>query len=61
MSPLEKKKMSVELLQVSAAKASLELRIEERLEEIERLKESIKVSEAKEIELKEKLMKAEGV
>lgn len=52
---LDKKKLQVELLRVSAAKAELELRVDERLEEIERIKEHIKISEAKEIELKEKL------
>lgn len=59
MSPLDKKKVSVELLQVQAARASLELRIEERLEEIERLKENIKISLTREDELKDKLKKAE--
>lgn len=53
---LEIKKIQVELLRVSAAKAELELRIEERLDEINRLKEHIKISESKEKELKEKLM-----
>lgn len=52
---LELKKLKVELLRVSAAKAELELRIEERLDEIERIKEHIKISEAKEVELKEKI------
>jgi hypothetical protein len=52
---LDKKKLQVELLRVSAAKAELELRVDERLEEIERIKEHIKISEAKEVELKEKL------
>jgi len=55
MQGLELKKMQVELLRVTAAKAELELRIEERLDEIERLKEHIKISAAKEQELKEKL------
>lgn len=52
---LEIKKLQVELLRVSAAKAELELRIEERLDEIHRIKEHIAISEAKEKELKEKL------
>jgi hypothetical protein len=56
-SNLELKKLHVELLRVSAAKAELELRIDERLEEIERIKDHIKISEAKETELKEKLKK----
>lgn len=52
---LDLKKLKVELLRVSASKAELELRIEERLDEIERIKEHIKISEAKELELKEKI------
>lgn len=52
---LELKKLKVELLRVSASKAELELRIEERLDEIERIKEHIKISEAKEQELKDKI------
>ena len=51
MNPLELKKTKVELLNVQAAKAALELRVDERLEEIERLKEHILISEAKEQEL----------
>jgi len=54
-SSLERKKLQVELLRVSAAKADLELKIEERLDEIERLKEHIKVSENREKELRIKL------
>jgi hypothetical protein len=52
---LEVKKIEVEILQVEAAKASLELRIAERLDEIDRIKETIAVSDAKIIELKDKL------
>jgi hypothetical protein len=55
MTSLELKKIKVELIQVQAAKASLELRVEERLDEIERIKETIAVSEKKEQELIEKL------
>lgn len=55
MKPLDLKKLQVELLQVQAAKAALELRIEERLEEIERIREHIMVSETKELEIKEKI------
>lgn len=58
MSPLDLKKMQVELLQVQASKAALELRVEERLEEIERIKEHIAISAAKEVELKDKLKSA---
>ena len=57
MSPLELKKLRVELLNVQAAKASLELRVEERLEEIERIKEHIEISKNKEKEL---ITKIEG-
>lgn len=52
---LELKKLKVELLRVGAAKAELELRIEERLDEVERVKEHIKTQEAKEAELKQKI------
>lgn len=51
MTPLDLKRKQVELLRVSSAKAEMELRIHERMEEIERVKEHIKVSEAKEAEL----------
>jgi len=59
MTPLDLKKMKVELLRVSAAKAELELRIDERMDEISRIKENIRVQELKEIELKTKI-DAEG-
>ena len=57
---LEIKKVKVELIRVSANKAELELRIEERLHEIERIKENIKVSEDKEEELRQKIKEMEG-
>jgi hypothetical protein len=55
MSPLELKKIQVELLRVQAAKGEMELRVQERMEEIQRLEDSIKISEAKEQELQAKL------
>jgi hypothetical protein len=55
MSPLELKKLKVELMRVTAARAELELRIEERLDEIERLKEHIKIQLDKETELEQKI------
>ncbi len=55
MSPLDLKKLKVELLRVSAAKAELELRIDEYHDQIERLKLNIKVQADKEIELAEKI------
>lgn len=55
MSSLELKKLQVELLRVSMHKGECELRVQERQEEIQRLEDSIRVSEAKEIELKAKI------
>ena len=55
MSPLELKRIKLELIKVAAARHEIEFRIEERLEEIGRLKEHVKVQEAKEAELKEKI------
>ena len=52
---LDLKRLKVELIRVGAAKAELEFRIEERLEEIERVKEHIKISEDKEVELQNKI------
>lgn len=53
--PLEIKKAETELLQVQAAKATIELKIEEKLDEIQRLQEHIKISEARELELTKKV------
>ena len=58
MTSLELKKMKVELLNVSAAKAGLELRIEENLDNIKRLEANIEISTAKEEELKQKIADA---
>jgi len=55
MTPLELKRMKLELIKVAAARHELEFRIEERLEEINRIKEHVKVQEAKEAELIEKI------
>ena len=52
---LELKKKQTELLRVQAAKAELELRVEERLEEIARIKEHIIIQEKREHEIKEEL------
>lgn len=57
MTPLEKKKMEVELLRVNAAKEEMKLRILESEDQIQRLQDQIKIQEAREIELKEKLQK----
>ena len=58
-SPLELKKMKVELLRVSAAKAELEYRIEESMENIKRIEDSIKIQKDKEEELSAKIQAME--
>jgi hypothetical protein len=55
MSPLELKRMKLELIKVAAARNELEFRIEERLDEINRIKEHIKVQLDKEAELQGKI------
>lgn len=55
MSGLELKRMKLELIKVEAARHELEFRIEEKMEEIERLKQHIEVQKSKEEELKEKI------
>jgi hypothetical protein len=55
MTSLELKRMKLELIKVAAARHEIEFRIEERLDEINRLEEHIKVQEAKEVELKAKI------
>jgi len=55
MSPLELKKIQVEIKRVDAAKEEMELRIHERMDEIKRLEDNIKVQVAKIEELKAKL------
>lgn len=51
MTPLELKHKKVELLRVTAARAELELRVDEALDNIERLKTHIKTQLDKEDEL----------
>jgi hypothetical protein len=51
MNPLELKKKQVELQRVKVAKMELELKVEEREDEIKRLKEHIKIQELKELDL----------
>lgn len=58
MSPLEIKKLEVELKRVDAARAELELRKEEFLDQILRIEEHIVVQKAKEDELILKLKEA---
>ena len=60
MSPLDLHRKKVELKRVSCAKEEFELRIHERMDEIERIREQIKISEAKEISLAEEIKEAES-
>lgn len=55
MTGLEQKKWKAELLRVQAAKADMEYKIAERLEEIERIQGHIKTQEEAELKLLEKL------
>lgn len=52
MNEIERKKLQLELKKVDCGKDELELRVFERLAEIERLKESIAVSEKRIEEIK---------
>lgn len=61
MSPLELKRLKLDLIRISAAKAELQFKIEERVEDIRRIEENIKISEAKEEELILKIAEAEKV
>ncbi len=59
MTSLEIKRMKLELVKVAAARADLEFRIEERLDEINRIKENIKIQLDKEAELASKIADVE--
>ncbi len=54
---LEFKRLKMELIRVQAARAEMEFRIEERLEDIRRIEENIKVQDNKILELQEKINK----
>jgi hypothetical protein len=54
---LETKKLQVELLRVEASKAELELKIEESLADIERLKRHIEIQDKRILEITEQLNK----
>jgi SMC interacting uncharacterized protein involved in chromosome segregation len=60
MSNLKKKKLELDLMKVAAAKAELEYKIEERLEDIQRMKDHIKLQEDREIELIKELEELNG-
>lgn len=55
MSNLELKRKQLELARVLMAKNEMEFRIEERMEEIGRLKDNIKAQEQKQNELNEEI------
>ncbi len=59
MTGLELKRMKLELVKVAAARCELEFRIDERLDEINRLKDAIKIQTDKEAELAGKIADAE--
>ena len=48
---LEVKKLKAELARVTAAKLDMDVRVDERLAEIEKIKEQMAIQEAKETEL----------
>lgn len=52
---LEQRKLKAELLRVQAAKADMEYRIAERLDEITRIEANIKVQEETELKIIEKM------
>lgn len=56
---LDIKRKKLELMRVETARHELEFKIEERLEEVERLREHIKTQKNKEEELKTELKKME--
>lgn len=58
MSPLDLKRMKLELLKVAAARAELEFRICEREDEIERIRAHVAVQVDKETELQQKIDEA---
>ena len=55
MRDLDKKKTKLELMRITTARAELDYKIEERLDEISRLKEQIKIQDDKIAEI-EKLL-----
>jgi C4-dicarboxylate-specific signal transduction histidine kinase len=59
ISALDVKRMKLELVKVAAARAELEFRVEERMDEINRIHEHIKVQLDKEAELQAKIVEAE--
>lgn len=61
MTPIELKRIKVELARVTSARMEQELRIDEHKENIERLEQNIAIQQAKENELSQKIKDAESV
>lgn len=59
-SAIELKKLKVELARVQVGKMELELKVSERMEDIQRLQDHIKLSEVKEIELQKQIDELKG-
>jgi len=57
---LELKKVKAELLRVQAAKADMEVRVEDHMENIGRLQAQMEISQAKEDELTKTLAEMQG-
>lgn len=55
MSPLELRKVKLELMRVTTARHELEIKIDERMEEIDRIKTNIQIQLNKEEELTAKI------
>lgn len=60
MQPLEIKRLKLDLIRVAAARADLEFRVEERMDEIERIKANIQVQLDTETKLTAKISEAEA-
>jgi hypothetical protein len=60
MTPIELKRLKVELARVMSARMEQELRIDEHNENIERLQAAILIQQAKEAELTQKIKDAES-
>lgn len=60
MANLDLKRMKLELVRVSAAKAEQEFKIEEYLEQIERLREIVRVQAEKEAEIQNQIKSLEN-
>lgn len=52
---LEQKRKKLELARVQMARSELEFKVEEKMEEIKRLQDNIKIQENKELELMEEI------